>query len=245
MRRVVPLVPLLAASLALAAPGAAVARTTPRGFFGVMVNGVLDTPTVNLGNESANMRRAGVESERFEIAWDLVEPTQGRFDFGAIDRKVAAPARNRIDVLGLVVRTPNWAASVPGQPFSPPRDPATYAAFLRTLVGRYGPRGSFWSANPSLPRVPVRHWQIWNEPNIAINFVGVRSWPATYARLLRAAYRAVHGADGGAKVVMAGLANFSWRDLSRDYRAGCGGASMSPPSTRSAGGRRTACGSRG
>ena len=122
------------------------------------------------------------------------------------------------------MRTPSWAASVPGQPFSPPRDPATYAAFLRTLVARYGPRGSFWSADPGLPRDPVRHWQIWNEPNIPINFVGVRSWPGTYARLLRAAYPAVHRADAGAKVVMAGLANFSWRDLSRAYRAGVRGS---------------------
>jgi hypothetical protein len=220
MRRVL----LLAALLVLAVPSVAEARTTPRGFFGVMVNGVLDVPSVNLGSESADMRRSGVESERFEIAWDLVEPTRGSFEWGAIDRKVAAAAGNRIDVLGLVVRTPSWAASVPGQPFSPPRDPATYAAFLRTLIGRYGPRGSFWAANPSLPRVPVRHWQIWNEPNIGINFVGVRSWPRTYARLLRAGYRAVHGADSGAKVVMAGLANFSWRDLSRAYRAGVHGS---------------------
>ena len=37
-------------------------------------------------------------------------------------------------MLGLVVRTPGWAAATPGQPFSPPRDPATYAAFLRTLI---------------------------------------------------------------------------------------------------------------
>jgi hypothetical protein len=185
-----------------------------------MVNGVLDAPSVNLDAESATMRRSGVESERFEIAWDLVEPRRGRFDWAAIDRKVAAAARNRIVVLGLVVRTPAWAAAIPGQPFSPPRDPATYAAFLRTLAGRYGPRGSFWAANPSLPRRPVRHWQIWNEPNIAVNFVGVRSWPGTYTRLLRAAYRAVHRADPGATVVMAGLANFSWRDLARAYRAG-------------------------
>jgi hypothetical protein len=224
MRRVAPLAALLAALLVLAAPGAATARTTPRGFFGVMVNGVLDAPSVDLGAESATMRRSGVESERFEIPWDLVEARQGQFDWRATDRKVAAAARNRIDVLGLVVRTPAWAATIPGQPFAPPRDPATYAAFLRTLIARYGPRGSFWSENPSLPRDPVRHWQIWNEPNIAINFVGVRSWPATYARLLRAAYRAVHGADSGARVVMAGLANFSWRDLARAYRAGVRGS---------------------
>lgn len=205
MRRVAPLV---AAMLVLAAPGAAAARTAPAGFFGVMVNGVLDAPSVNLAAESATMRRSGVESERFEIAWDLVEPRPGQFEWAAIDRKVAAAARNRIDVLGLVVRTPSWAAATPGEPFSPPRDPATYAAFLRTLIGRYGPRGSFWSANPTLPRRPVRHWQIWNEPNIPVNFVGVRSWPAPTA-------------------------------------PECGGASTSPPCTRSAGARRTACGSRG
>jgi GH35 family endo-1,4-beta-xylanase len=224
MRRVAPLAVLLAASLLLAAPGAAAARTTPSGFFGVMVNGVLDAPSIDLNAESANMRRSGVESERFEIAWDLVEPQPGQFDFGAPDRKVAAAARNGIDVLGLVVRSPSWAASTPGQPFSPPRDPATYAAFLRTLIGRYGPRGTFWAANPSIPRHPVRHWQIWNEPNIAINLVGVKSWPRAYATLLRAGYRAVHGADPGAKVVMAGMANFSWRDLSRAYKAGVKGS---------------------
>jgi hypothetical protein len=224
MRRVAPLAALLAAALVLAAPGAAAARSTPAGFFGVMVNGVLDAPAVNLGAESATMRRTGVESERFEIAWDLVEPTQGHFDFAATDRKVAAAARNGIEVLGLVVRSPNWAASTPGQPFSPPRDPATYAAFLRTLIARYGPRGNFWTANPSLPRHPVRYWQIWNEPNIAVNFVGVASWPRRYALLLRAAYRAVHAADDGARVVMAGLANFSWRDLSKAYRAGARGS---------------------
>ena len=72
MRRVAPLAALVAASLLLAAPGAAAARATPTGFFGVMVNGVLDVPGVDLSAESADMRRSGVESERFEIAWDLV-----------------------------------------------------------------------------------------------------------------------------------------------------------------------------
>ena len=138
MRRVALLAALLAASLVLAAPGVAGARTPAR-FFGVMVNGVLDAPSVNLAAESATMHRDGVASERFEIAWDLVEPRPGAVDFAAIDRKVAAAASNRIDVLGLVVRTPSWAATNPGNPFSAPRDPAEYAAFLRKLIGRYGP----------------------------------------------------------------------------------------------------------
>ena len=74
------------------------------------------------------MHRAGVASERFEIAWDLVEPQPGSYDFAAIDRKVAAAARNDVDVLGLVVRTPGWAATDAGNPFSAPKDPAAYAA---------------------------------------------------------------------------------------------------------------------
>ena len=149
------------------------------------------------------MHRDGVASERFEIAWDLVEPRPGMYDFAAIDRKVGAAARANIDVLGLVVRTPGWAATDAGNPFSAPRDPAAYAAFLRTLIGRYGPRGSFWAANPGLPRRPVRNWQIWNEPNISINW-DVQPWQRGYARLLRAAYPAVKAADPGARVVMAG-----------------------------------------
>ena len=222
MRRVALLAALVAASLVLAAPGVAVART-PAGFFGVMVNGVLDAPSVNLAAESATMHRDGVGSERFEIAWDLVEPRPGMYDFAAIDRKVGAAAWADIDVLGLVVRTPGWAATNAGNPFSAPRDPAAYAAFLRTLIGRYGPRGSFWAANPGLPRRPVRNWQIWNEPNISINW-DVQPWQRGYARLLRAAYPAVKAADPGARVVMAGLANFSWRDLGKAYRAGVKGS---------------------
>jgi len=223
MRRVALLAAVAAVSLVLAAPGVAAAAPAPARFFGVMVNGVLDAPGVDLAGESARMHRDGVESERFEIAWDLVEPRPGMYDFAAIDRKVEAAARSDIDVLGLVVRTPGWAATDAGNPFSAPRDPAAYAAFLRTLIGRYGPRGSFWSANPGLPRRPVRNWQIWNEPNIAINW-DVQPWQRGYARLLRAAYPAVKAADPGARVVMAGLANFSWRDLSKAYRAGVKGS---------------------
>jgi hypothetical protein len=112
-----------------------------------MVNGVLDAPSVDLDAESATLHRRGVGSERFEIAPDLVEPRPGMYDFAATDRKVAAAARSGSDVLGLVVRTPGWAARDAGNPFSARRDDATYAAFVRTLIARYAPSGGFWAAN--------------------------------------------------------------------------------------------------
>jgi hypothetical protein len=214
MRRL--LLAVLLAALALpAAAGAAV----PRDFFGVMANGPLDQPDVDLAGESAQMRAAGVGTERMEISWDLAEPSRGQFELAPYDRKVLAAATAGIDVLALVVRSPSWAALQPGKPFSPPKDPATYAAFLKAMVARYGPNGSLWAEHPEVPRRPVRAWQIWNEPNI-VNYWSVQPFMRGYARLLSSAYAAVKGADKGATVVMAGLANFSWRDLSRLYRKG-------------------------
>ena len=43
---------------------------------------------------------------------------------------------------------------------------AAYTQFLTALVGRYGPSGSLWAEQPALPRMPIRDWQIWNEPNL-------------------------------------------------------------------------------
>jgi hypothetical protein len=210
---------LLAAVLAALCLPAGAAAKVPRDFFGVMANGPLDAPTFALDAESAAMRSAGVGTERMEIAWDLVEPKKGQYDFALTDRKVLAAARARLDVLGLIVRSPAWAARHPGQPFSSPRDPDDYAAFAKVLVARYGPKGSLWAAHPEVTARPVRAWQVWNEPNLAVYWTE-QPFMRGYARLLNAAHAAIKRADPGATVVMAGLANFSWRDLSRLFDKG-------------------------
>ena len=115
-----------------------------------------------------------------------------------------------------------WAARDPAKAFSPPRDNAQYTRFLRTLIGRYGPNGFLWQANPGVRKVPVRDWQIWNEPNLS-NYFSQQPFARPYARLLAASHKAVHAADRGARVVMAGLANYSWRELSKLYAAGVKG----------------------
>jgi Beta-galactosidase len=214
MRRAV----LIALVAALCLPAVAHAGV-PRDFFGVMANGPLDQPTFPLDAESAAMRRDGVGSERMEVAWDLVEPQPGQYDFTLPDRKVLAAARAGIDVLALIVRTPGWAAAQQGSVFSPPRDPADYAAFAKVLIARYGPNGELWRAHPEVKPRPVRAWQIWNEPNIAVYWTQ-QPFMRGYAHLLNAAYTAIKQADRGATVVMAGLANFSWRDLRRLFKKG-------------------------
>jgi hypothetical protein len=132
---------------------------------------------------------------------------------------VLAAAGAGLDVLALIVRSPTWAARHPGQPFSSPRDPADYAVFAKVLVARYGPGGTLWAEHPEVGARPVRAWQVWNEPNLAVYWTE-QPFMRGYARLLGATYAAIKQADPGATVVMAGLANFSWRDLARLFAKG-------------------------
>jgi hypothetical protein len=221
---------LLAATIAT--PAEAAKRKVPFGFFGTMLTNWSSTdrlPDPVLDAQMASMARSGVESVRFGLRWADVEPSPGVFNFSETDRLVAAAARHRIDVLPMVLHTPQWASSNPSNPnfyLYAPTDPQLYANFMRTLVGRYGPRGSFW-ASSGTPKVPIRNWQIWNEP-AADFFWATRPWQPSYVRLLRPAYRAVHAADRGATVLLGSLAGVTtgtpWAQLRQLYRAGAKGA---------------------
>ncbi len=210
---------LLAAGALLLVPAAAPSAdaAVPKDFFGVMVNGPLDNTAVDLDRQAADMKAAGVETWRVEMAWDLIEPSPGQFDWAGTDRKVLAAARQGIDVLGLALRAPAWANGGSGDPFVPPKKPSDFAAYLKALITRYGPSGSLWVEHPEVTRRPVRAWEIWNEPNLK-DYFRAQPFAKPYAALLRAAYPAVHGADKGATVLMASMANYSWRDLSKLLR---------------------------
>ena len=195
----------------------------PRTFFGTMVNGPLNEQAT-LDSEAPVMRRAGVGTVRMPFDWGSMQffGPDVPPDFSTMDLRVAAAARNGLDVLALVLNSPPWAAREQGRDLSSPRDPRQYAAFVTALIGRYGPQGTFWDANPDVPRRPVRNWQIWNEPNLPVHW-SARPYPSTYRALLCAAHAAIRRADPGAKVVMAGLANFSWRAMAALHRAGVRG----------------------
>jgi hypothetical protein len=229
---------LLAVLALLAAPAPAIAaeRQIPRGWLGVMVDGPALGPAVDLGEQSRDLASAGAESVRVAVFWDVSQPyrrasdvpseLRDRYelaggvptDFSDFDRVVLAMAAQRVRVLPVVVRTPAWARVDPAVPGSPPRDARRYAAFLTALVERYGPRGTFWREH-AMRRMPIRAWQIWNEPDHR-QYWSDPDWVHGYVRLLRAASRAVHEADPGARVVMAGLTNRSWEGLDAIYEAG-------------------------
>jgi polysaccharide biosynthesis protein PslG len=203
---------LLPAAAAQAAP-----RKVPHGFHGVMWDrAATRAPAADLEQQWALMAQSGVESVRTVFSWARAQPTAGTPpDLTGTDQLVGLAARHNIRLLPIVIETPDWAAKRPVQG-APPAHVGAYTAFLRSLVLRYGPTGSFWDEHPELPRRPLREWQIWNEPHLDFywNSKG-RSWARGYAPLLRASKRAIESVDRRATIVLAAMADFAWRHLDR------------------------------
>lgn len=225
MRRFALLLSLLALAVA-AAPAVAAKRSVPRSFYGTIFAGDVEAaPTATQTQVWDRMAEAGVESVRVQFSWQVAQAERNAaYYWGRSDASVGGAADRGMSVMATVVGAPEWARQYPGVVQSPPRKAADYAAFMRALVERYGPKGSYWVERPDVPKRPVRYWQIWNEPELSDHWWRTGSWGSTeakrYGALLRAAYRAIHKADPGAKVVLGGLTNFAWETLATLYRSG-------------------------
>jgi polysaccharide biosynthesis protein PslG len=180
----------------MAAPAAARAQTPP-GFFGISPQGATGS------SDYALMAEAGVRSVRIPLYWsqaETVAPYLAEPDWSGFDRDVEQAARHGMEVLPAVWGSPAWVA--PQLRLEPTHGwrLRAWASFLRRAVARYGPGGTLWSANPDLPYMPVRRWEIWNEPNI-VTFG--RADPKRFVELIRISGRIVHA--GGGEAILGGL----------------------------------------
>ncbi len=193
------------------------------------------SPGVDLAHQLDVMVASGVENLRVVFDWATIQPYQRWADvppeqqsmfinvdgmplrLKAVDELVKLASARHLTILPVVVDAPAWDA-MPATGFEAigtPKDVEPYAAFMKGLVDRYGPRGKFWQAHS--PRVAIRAWQVWNEPNISGFWAVQPNFEPSYVRLLRAAHAAIKRADPGARVVLAGMVNTSWVFISRIY----------------------------
>ncbi len=215
----------------MAAPAAGHAKA-PRGFFGA----IDFLPPNNLSQPQRDdmyelMHDSGVESVRSLFAWTNVETAKGTYNWTGLDRQVGLSASHGLTILATIQATPRWASTRPDRgdySIYPPRRLSDLQDFIGALIARYGPKGAFWTANPAIPKRPIREWQIWNEPS-ASYFLNVKNYRAYYPKMLKAGYKAVKKGDRKAKVVAAGLASFlqesgkktfSWQDQAAFYKRG-------------------------
>jgi len=198
-----------AAALALAvlASGAlaSTAGAVPATFWGVVPQA---TPTPE---QLTRLKRGGVDSMRVPFVWGAVQQQKGGpFDWSGVDSIVANAANAGIEVLPFLTGTPKWAVAIDHRYHSPESLPVRtavqkngWSTFVREAVARYGPTGSFWAANPGVPRRPIGTWQIWNEPNF-MYFVAKPN-PVEYGKLVKLSFSAIRGVDPGAKLILGGL----------------------------------------
>lgn len=121
---------------------------------------------------------AGVKWTREEFHWNWIERSKGEFDFSFFDQLVDTADAHGISVYGLVAYWTEW-----NQPPFTDEFIEHYCDYLRVLVGRYKDR--------------IKHWEIWNEPNIFF-------WPGKkerYPALLKRAYETIKSVDPEAEVL--------------------------------------------
>ncbi|HEY4779926.1 MAG TPA: glycosyl hydrolase [Solirubrobacterales bacterium] len=189
---------------------ASAAQAVPATFWGVVPQA---TPSAE---QFQRLRAGGVDSVRIQIDWGEVQPARGgALNWSGIDSVITKAADSGLEVLPFLNGAPAWAVPsvwVPGSNHTvkaPSHLPAAGAAatawsnFVKGAAARYGPNGSFWAANPTVPKRPIRTWQIWNEENFKY-FVAKPS-PAEYGHLVKLSYAALKSSDAGAKLLLGGM----------------------------------------
>ena len=220
LRRIIGAAVLVAALAA--APAHAAGREVPRGWLGMDADG----PHMegDYGTPEAEwdlLAQSGAESVRMAVRWPVLQPKAGEPpNLAVTDAQVLAASRRGLAFLPVVQGTPRWAARYRSKGHaSPPRRISDFTRLLRTLVRRYGPRGSLWTEHPEVRRMPIRDWQIWNEPNFR-EYWSKQPFPKTFVPLLRASRRTLRREDRGARLILAGMANHSWAGLEKLYSGG-------------------------
>ncbi len=122
-------------------------------------------------------RRAGVKWSREEFGWASIEPREGEFNWAFYDQMVDIAREHGISVYGLLAYWSGWAKTYTDEGVE------QYCRWAREMVRHYKGR--------------IRHWEIWNEPNIFF-WSGPRE---LYAKLLTKAYEAIKAEDPDAVVL--------------------------------------------
>jgi hypothetical protein len=213
-RRPHPLALLAALALVLAvAFGTATgASATPPpaapGFVGITSQDTFVGDSAYQDAQLSMMKAAGITIIRQVFDWATIETSPGVYDFSPYNQLVTNAAAYGIQIMPVFYDEPAFLSSRPKKAHNifnyPPKKMGTIAALAQAAVSYYGPNGTFWQDNPTVPAEPIRIWQIWDEPNL--NFFWYPHASAkNYVKMLCAASKAIHSVDKGAEVVSAGM----------------------------------------
>ncbi len=131
-------------------------------------------------------RGLGVGWVKQQVTWHTIEHGPDDFEWGPLDRAVAACDGFGFKLLLSVVHAPDWTR-VSELETGPPADYAQFGRFMGQLATRYQGR--------------VAAYELWNEPNLAREWRGDTLDPARFVALVAEGARAVRAADPDALVI--------------------------------------------
>jgi hypothetical protein len=122
----------------------------------------------------------GIHRIRFDLRWQDVEGTKGKFDFSGNDRVVDEAAAANIDVLGILDYGATWASSHNDQMY-PPDHVSDFVDYAKATVSHFDGK--------------ISEYEIWNEPNAGFSFWKTQFGgdPKAFGALTESAADAIHG----------------------------------------------------
>jgi hypothetical protein len=145
------------------------------------------------------MSEAGLGWMKQQFPWSEIEPKPGRFwddkynqnSWEKYDRIVALAEQYGLRVIARIDNTPDWAREPGTSPQTPPNDFDRFAEFVATFIEHYRGR--------------VQYLQIWNEPNLKVEWGGELD-AAGYAEMLQKVYARAKQVDPNVVILSAPLA---------------------------------------
>jgi len=135
---------------------------------------------------------AGIHWAKQQFIWAEIEPQPGQYRWEKYDTILELCESYGLQIIARLDGAPNWSREDNSMPGRPPDDFADYGQFVYRFVEHYKGR--------------VQHIQLWNEPNLYIEWGNRPVDPADYVRLLRIAYEQAKEADPNVYVLSAPLA---------------------------------------
>jgi hypothetical protein len=139
-----------------------------------------------------NIRLMNFTHVKQRFSWHDVQPFADMWQWDKADGVVDEIAHRNLHVIARLDGPPTWAQIAPGDLAEPPVDLDAWATYCATLAARYRGR--------------IAGYQVWNEPNLAREWVGQTPNAAAYVRLLAACADAIRANDPDAVIISAGLA---------------------------------------
>ena len=141
--------------------------------------------------ETSTWSELGVGNIRRDILWRDLEPEQGVWNLGPVDRLFESLDDANAELMALMNYGNTWASPAHDDQFRPPDNLDDFGDYVATIASEYGHR--------------IRWYEIWNEPNAGLAFWRPEEDPEAYGELLVTASARIREVDEDALIAFGGV----------------------------------------